>query len=343
MRNITLGKTGITVPQNAFGALPVQRVNLETAVEILRRAYDGGMRFFDTARAYSDSEEKLGVAFENIPREQIYIATKTAAKTPEEFWEQLETSLRLLKTDYIDIYQFHCVGQCYAPGDGTGMYECMLEAKAQGKIRHIGVTAHKIEVAMECVKSGLYETMQFPFSYLSSQKEIDLVNACKENNVGFIAMKGLAGGLIHRSDAIMAYMMQFDNVLPIWGVQKMSELEEWLSYMEETPVMTEEITAYIKKEQDELSGEFCRGCGYCMPCPAGIMINQCARMSLMLRRAPSKAWLTEEMQSEMKKIENCLHCGRCKTKCPYELDTPTLLEKNYEDYKKVLAGEVKVD
>lgn len=341
MREITLGSTGITTRQNAFGALPIQRDEKDTAVAILRRAYEGGMTFFDTARAYSDSEEKVGEAFHGM-REKVYIATKTAAKTPEQFWEQLETSLRMLQTDYIDLYQFHCVGQCYKPGDGTGMYECMLEAKAQGKIRHIGVTAHNIEIAMECVQSGLYETMQFPFSYLSSEKEIALVQACKEANMGYIAMKGLAGGLIHDSKAAMAFMTQFDNVLPIWGVQRMSELEEWLAFMDETPEYTDEIRAFVEKEKLELAGDFCRGCGYCMPCPVGIQINNCARMSLMLRRAPSKAWLTKEMQAEMMKIENCLHCGACASKCPYELNTPELLAKNLADYKKVLAGEVTV-
>lgn len=341
MREITLGSTGITVPQNGFGALPVQRVDQETAVKLLRKAYEGGMRFFDTARAYSDSEEKVGEAFEGI-RENIYIATKTAAKTPEQFWEQLETSLKNLRTDYIDIYQFHCADQCYVPGDGTGMYEAMLEAKAQGKIRHIGITAHKIGVAQESIKCGYYETLQFPFSYISTHQEIELVKECKEHNMGFIAMKGLAGGLINQSKPAMAFMTQFDNVIPIWGIQREKELDEWLAFMDETPQMDDEITAYIEKEKQELVGDFCRGCGYCMPCPAGIMINQCARMSLMLRRAPSKAWLTPQMQAEMKKIEGCKHCGACKKKCPYELDTPTLLEKNYEDYKKVLAGEVEV-
>ena len=221
MRNITLGKTGITTPQNAFGALPVQRADLDTAVAIIRRAYEGGMTFFDTARAYSDSEIKLGVAFEGM-REKVFIASKTMARTPEKFWEDLETTLTNLKTDYLDLYQFHCVDQVFAPGDGTGMYECMLEAKKQGKIRHIGVTAHKIQVAMDCVASGLYETMQFPFSYLASEKEMDLLKACKEANMGFIAMKGLAGGLINNSKAAMDFMNQFDNVLPIWGIQKMS-------------------------------------------------------------------------------------------------------------------------
>ncbi len=341
MRQITLGSTGITVPQNAFGALPIQRVSMEMAVKLLRRAYEGGMRFFDTARAYSDSEVKVGEAFDGM-REKVFIATKTGAKTPEEVRAQVETSLKNLRTDYIDIYQFHCADQCYRPGDGTGMYECMEELKKEGKIRHIGITAHKLYIAEEAVESGLYETLQYPFSYLSSEKEIALVKKCKEANMGFIAMKGLAGGLINRSEAAMAFMSQFDNALPIWGIQKEKELEEWLSYMAETPTMNEELTAYIEKEQKELTGEFCRGCGYCMPCPAGIMINQCARMSLMLRRAPSKAWLTPQMQAEMKKIEVCLHCNQCMKKCPYELNTPKLLKKNYEDYKKVLAGEVKV-
>lgn len=341
MRQITLGSTGITVPQNAFGALPIQRVSTEMAVKLLRRAYEGGMRFFDTARAYSDSEVKVGEAFDGM-REKVFIATKTGAKTPEEVRAQVETSLKNLRTDYIDIYQFHCADQYYRPGDGTGMYECMEELKKEGKIRHIGITAHKLYIAEEAVESGLYETLQYPFSYLSSEKEIALVKKCKEANMGFIAMKGLAGGLINRSEAAMAFMSQFDNALPIWGIQKEKELEEWLSYMAETPTMNEELTAYIEKEQKELTGEFCRGCGYCMPCPAGIMINQCARMSLMLRRAPSKAWLTPQMQAEMKKIEVCLHCNQCMKKCPYELNTPELLKKNYEDYKKVLAGEVKV-
>ena len=341
MKQITLGTTGITVCQNAFGALPIQRVSLDEAVAILQRAYEGGIRFFDTARAYSDSEEKVGAAFDGI-REQLYIASKTMAKTPEEFWQQLETSLKNLRTDYIDLYQFHCVDQCYRPGDGTGMYECMLEAKKQGKIRHIGVTAHKLAVAMECIESGLYETLQFPFSYLSSEKDVTLVKACEKANMGFIAMKGLAGGLIHDSKAAMAFMTQFDNVLPIWGVQKMEELEEWLAFMEETPAYDEEISAFVEKEKKELSGDFCRGCGYCMPCPVGILINNCARMSLMLRRAPSKNWLTKEMQAEMAKIEDCLNCQQCMKKCPYELNTPELLRKNLADYRKVLAGEVNV-
>lgn len=342
MKSVTLGSTSITVVQNAFGALPIQRISASQAAALVRRAYEGGMRFFDTARAYSNSEEKLGLALEGYARDSYYLASKTAAVTPEAFYRDLETSLSLLKTDYLDIYQFHCADRAFAPGDGTGMYECMQQAKREGKIRHIGITAHKLQVAFDAVDSGLYETLQFPLSYLSGEQELALVRRCREANMGFIAMKGLAGGLITRADAAMAFMQQFDNVLPIWGIQRENELDDWLGFMHGAPALTDEMRAFIAREQRELAGDFCRGCGYCMPCPAGIMINQCARMSLMLRRAPSQAWLTDEMQAEMRKIEGCLHCSQCVQKCPYQLDTPALLQKNYEDYKKVLAGEVTV-
>lgn len=339
MKTIVLGTTGITTPQNAFGALPLQRCTEEEAIALLRRAYEGGMTFFDTARAYSNSEERVGKAFEGM-RDKVWIASKTMARTPEDFWRDLDTSLSLLKTDHIDIYQLHCVPQCYRPDDGTGMYECLLEAKRQGKIRHIGVTAHLIAVAEEIAESGLYETLQFPLSYLATEREIELVRTCEKNNMGFIAMKGLAGGLLTDSKACMAFMTQFDNVVPIWGVQHMSELEEWLSFMDETPSITPEIEAFFEKERAELQGEFCRGCGYCMPCTVDIPINNCARMSLMIRRAPSQAWLSEEWQDNMALIEECTECGSCKERCPYGLDVPELLRKNYEDYKKIVAGEI---
>ena len=340
MKNIVLGKTGIVTPQNAFGALPVQRVDMATAVKLLRKAYEGGMTFFDTARAYSDSEEKLGEAFDGM-RDKIFIASKTQAKTPEVFWQHLETTLKNLRTDYLDIYQLHCASQCYKPGDGTGMYEAMLEAKKQGKIRHIGITAHLIGVAEEIVESGLYETLQFPFSYLANEREIALVEATEKAGMGFIAMKGLAGGLLTDSNACMAFMSQY-NALPIWGIQREEELDEWLSFFEKDAVMTDEIRAFIEEERKSLMGDFCRGCGYCMPCTVGIQINNCARMSQLIRRSPSKNFLSEEWQQNMLKIDECVDCGLCKSKCPYGLDTPNLLRKNLADYKDILSGKTKI-
>ena len=334
MVEVTLGSTGMTVNKNGFGALPIQRISDEDAVYLVRKAYEGGITFFDTARCYTDSEKKVGMALEGI-RDKVLIATKTMAGTVEEFWEDLGTSLEYLRTDYIDLYQFHNPSFCPKPGDGTGLYEAILEAKAQGKVRHIGITNHRLAVANEAIDSGLYETLQFPFCYLATDKDLELVSRCREANMGFIAMKALSGGLINNSRAAYVYLAQFDNVLPIWGVQREKELDEFLSYVQEPPVMTKELEELIARDREQLQGEFCRGC---MPCPVGIDICNSARMSLMIRRAPSQAQLTPEAQAQMKLIEQCLHCGQCKGKCPYGLDTPSLLEKNLKDYLEILDG-----
>ncbi|HIU67550.1 MAG TPA: aldo/keto reductase [Candidatus Caccomorpha excrementavium] len=334
---VVLGKTGLTVNKNGFGALPVQRVSKKEAVYLLQKAFYNGINYFDTARVYSDSEEKLGAAFE-YTRERIVISTKTAAQDAAGMRRDLEESLRRLKTDYIDIYQFHNPAFCPKPGDGSGLYEEALKAKEEGKIRHIGITNHRLAVAKEAIDSGLYETLQFPFSYLASDKDLEVVKQCGEAGMGFIAMKGLAGGLIHNSACAYAYMAQpqFAHVAPIWGIQRESELDEFLSYQECPPQPDDLMRAEIEKDREELSGGFCRGCGYCMPCPVGIEINNCARMSLMLRRAPKEGWLSPAWQEKMKRIEDCLHCGQCMKKCPYGLNTPQLLAKNYEDYKTFL-------
>ena len=341
MDRVTLGKTGITVCRNGFGALPIQRIGKEDAAYLIRKAYENGVEFFDTARSYSNSEEKLGYGTQSF-RNKIYIATKTAAKRGEDLKKDLETSLSLLNTDYVDIYQFHNPSFCPKPGDGTGLYEAMLEAKKEGKIRHIGITNHRLGVAKEAIESGLYETLQFPFSYISGEKELELVKMCKERGMGFIAMKGLAGGLLNNSKACYAFMSQFDNVLPIWGVQRERELDEWLSYNDNPPLLDKELESVIENDRKELSGDFCRGCGYCMPCPMGIRISECARMIQMIRRSPSSNQLSQEGQEMMAAIHNCVKCGKCMDKCPYSLPIPTLLEKNLEDYEAILEGRISV-
>ena len=333
-----LGKTNLEVNKNGFGALPIQRRNMKDSVEILLHAYENGIDFYDTAHFYTDSEEKLGNAFEDV-RENIYLASKTAAETPEVFWSDLETSLKSLKTDYLDLYQFHNIS--FTPKDDDELFKAMLQAKEDGMVNHIGITTHKITFAHEAIESGLYETLQYPFSYLSGSEEIDLVNKCRQLDVGFIAMKAMGGGLIKNSKASYAFLNQFDNVLPIWGIQKISELDEFLSYDEST-FLNDSLKAEIEKDKNELGEDFCRGCGYCMPCPEGIKINTCARMSLWVRRFPTEPHLTEEWQQIMAKSEDCIECYSCVDNCPYELDIPRLLKENYEDYKNILSGKTKV-
>lgn len=334
-----LGKTNLEVNKNGFGALPIQRRNMADSIKILKTAYENGINFYDTAHFYTDSEEKIGNAFKDIDREDIYLATKSGAETVEDFWSDLETSLKSMKTDYLDLHQFHNISFC--PKADDELYKAMLEAKDNGMINHIGITTHKITHAHEALNSGLYETLQYPFSYLSGDEEIKLVEKCKQLDVGFIAMKAMGGGLLKNSKASFAYINQFDNVLPIWGIQKLEELEEFLGYDENT-ILTDDLKAVIEKDKNELGENFCRGCGYCMPCPEGINISLCARMSLWIRRFPTEPYLTEEYQEMMEKTKNCMECYACVDNCPYELDIPELLKENYADYRNVLSGNVKL-
>jgi predicted aldo/keto reductase-like oxidoreductase len=336
MISAELGRTGLTVNKDAFGALPVQRVDMRTAAVILRKALDSGINFFDTARAYSDSEEKIGESIIS-ERNRFILATKTLAQTAEGFWKDLETSLSKLKTDHIDIYQFHNPGFVPRPGDRTGLYEAMLAAKKQGKIRFIGISNHRQHVAREAVESGLYDTLQFPFNYLSNEDEINLVRLYAEKNVGFIAMKALSGGLITDIGAARSWLAQFPNVIPIWGIQRENELDALAAVMNRGAELGAGEKQRIENDRAELSGSFCRSCAYCMPCPVGIEISTCARIVLMIRRMPSARFLSEEWRKEMAKIKDCLHCGHCTSHCPYGLDTPGLLAKNYGEYQKMLA------
>ena len=206
------------------------------------------------------------------------------------------------------------------------------EAKKRGWIGHIGVTTHRVKVAEECIDSGLFETVQFPFSYISAERDLALAARAKEANVGYIAMKGLAGGLLTNVRACHAFMKQYDNVVPIWGVQELGQLEQWLQVAEEDPDLDEELEAFIARERKELSGSFCRSCGYCMPCPMGIEIRNCARMNMLLRRSPWQQYMTDEWYAKMHKIEDCIGCRSCASKCPYQLDTPNLLKYMLKDY-----------
>lgn len=333
MEKIRLGRTNLMVSRVGFGALPIQRVSLEGAKRLLRKAYDNGINFFDTARGYSDSEEKIGCALAGV-RSDIIIATKTHAKDKKSLFNDLETSLKMMKTDYIDIYQLHNPPQLPDPNDPDSLYSGLIEARKKGMVRYIGISNHRHILALEAVKSGLYDTIQFPLSSLSSYEDLELVHEAKKHGIGFIAMKPLSGGLITKAASAFAFLSQFDNVVPIWGIQRESELDEFIGLEENPPLLDEHMQKVIERDREELKGAFCRGCGYCLPCPADIPIPMAARMSLLLRRSPYRNFLTDEWSKQMERIENCIECGHCRNNCPYGLDTPALLKAMLRDYRE---------
>lgn len=333
MDKIKLGRTNLMVTRSGFGALPVQRVSFDEAKNILRKAYDNGINFFDTARAYSDSEEKIGYSLSDV-RKDIIIATKSHAVDKKTLLEHLQISLQNLKTDYIDILQLHNPGILPDPENPEGIYAGLLEAKKRGLVRFIGITNHKIKNAMEAAASGLYDTIQFPLSSLSADTDLRLIEECRKGNLGLIAMKALSGGLITNASSAFAFLRQFDNVVPIWGIQRESELDEFISLEKNPPPLDESMWSIINKDRAELSGDFCRGCGYCLPCPVGIEIPTSARITLLLNRAPYQGFLEDSFKEKMELINTCIECGHCKNHCPYKLDTPNLLKRELESYTK---------
>jgi aryl-alcohol dehydrogenase-like predicted oxidoreductase/Pyruvate/2-oxoacid:ferredoxin oxidoreductase delta subunit len=338
MQTTTLGRTGLTVSRTGFGALPIQRVDFETARTILRKAHAAGITFFDTARGYSDSEEKLGYALADV-RDEIVLATKSSgALDRASLMERLAISLDKLKTDHVDILQLHNPSVLPDPDDPESLYAGLLEAREKGMTRFIGITNHRLDNALMAARSGLYDTVQFPLSAISSDEDLQLADVCREENVGLIAMKALSGGLLTNARLAFAALRRYENVVPIWGIQRESELDEFLALEADPPVMDDAMRAEIEEEKEALSGDFCRGCGYCLPCPAEIPIPMAARMSFLLRRAPSARFLTPEWQEKMHRIEDCQDCGHCRDNCPYGLDTPALLEKMLEEYDQFLAA-----
>ena len=334
MEKVRLGCTELYVTKTAFGALPIQRLTKADAAKLVRRAYESGINYFDTANMYSDSEEKLSMALKDV-REKVIISTKSGATDKKGAMAHIEQSLRHL--GYIDLFQFHNPAQLPDISDPNGAFAAALEMKEKGYIRHIGITNHRHHIAKAAIESGNFETLQFPFCHLATEVDMELVALCKKADMGFIAMKGLSGGLLTNAEACYAFMQQYENVVPIWGIQREEELDQWLDITARNVTMTDELRAAIEADRKELSGSFCRGCGYCMPCPAGIEINNSARMNMLLRRSPYKPYLSDEWHEKMHRIENCLHCGQCASRCPYGLDTPSLLQYMLKDYDEFYA------
>jgi aryl-alcohol dehydrogenase-like predicted oxidoreductase len=339
MQKTVFGKTALTVGRTGFGCIPIQRISYEESTALLQYAYENGVTLYDTANGYTTSEDRIGRALHHV-RDKIVLCTKSGAQTPDNLMEHIENSLRMLRTDYIDVFQFHNPSFVPRTEGEDGLYACALKAKEQGKIRHIGITAHSKDNAKTAALSGLYDTLQYPLSYLSSDEELALIDLCREHNIGVLAMKSLCGGLIGNAKAAFAFLRQYENVIPIWGMQKMIELDEFLLYEEEPPLLDSDLQKAIEADKAELKGSFCRCCGYCLPCPAGIPINNAARITFLAKRAVKEYWLSEEWQKNMRLIDNCTGCGHCKQHCPYGLDVPVLLKAQQAEFFKLVAADV---
>jgi len=337
METTRLGRTGLRVSRTAFGALPIQRVDFETARAILRKAYEGGITFYDTARGYSDSEAKLAYALGDV-RDQIVLATKASgARNRDDVLRCIETSLETLGTDHVDLLQLHNPRALPDPDDPSSLYRGLIEAREQGMAHYIGLSNHRRDLAEQAVRSGLYDTLQFPLSAISSDEDLKLPALCAEHDVGLIAMKAMSGGLLSDSRVAFAALRRFPNLVPIWGIQRTSELDEFLALEADPPALDEALVAAIERNRTELAGDFCRGCGYCLPCSVEIPINMAARISFLMRRSPSARFLEPAFEEQMMRINDCIECGLCKERCPYELDVPALLKRQLAEYLE-LAG-----
>jgi uncharacterized protein len=338
MRYVKFGKTGMTVSELGFGCIPIIRLDVDTAVEVLRRAFDRGITFYDTANAYRDSEDKIGRAFDGM-RKKVVLATKTLRRDAKGAAKQIENSLRMLRTDYIDLYQLHQIAQekdwnaVTAPG---GALEAVVKARKEGKIRWIGVTSHNLSMALKLVNTGLFSSIQFPFNFIEDAGKDELLPAARERDLGVLAMKPFAGGMIHNAGVVFKFLRQYPEVLPIPGYDSVESVEEVVSIYREPNVVTPEDLRLMDHYRLELGKEFCRRCEYCQPCLKGVMITMAMGYRIIASRM-SPAVSVEFAKAAMESVKLCDDCGICLERCPYELPIQDMLKRNYDLYEKHVA------
>ena len=337
MEQIVFGRTGLKVSRTGFGGIPIQRISYDESTAILRRAYDSGINLYDTANFYTTSEDRIGVALSDV-RKSIVLCTKSGGQDVETLLQHLDNSLMKLRTDYIDVFQFHLPPFVPRPNGEDGLYEAAVKAQREGKIRYIGISCHKKHLGLEAAESGLYDVLQFPFSHISSDEEMAITKVAEKNNVGLLGMKALCGGILTNAKAAFVFLRQYKNIVPIWGIERLRELEEFIAYENNPPVFDEEIREAIRIDREELSSEFCRGCGYCLPCPAKIPIPMATRMKFLLGRMFAPVFLTDQWQQNMRRIDNCTNCRQCIPRCPYSLDIPRLLKEHQKSFNEILAS-----
>lgn len=328
MEYITLGKTGLKISRVGFGGIPIQRVDAEDSKKLMQAVVDNGINFIDTARAYTVSEELIGNALMGM-RDKFVIATKSMARTADAMRKDIETSLKNLKTDYIDIYQIHNVTMeqlAVVCGEG-GALEALNEAKRQGKIGHIGLTAHSLEVFEYATTLDFVETLMFPYNIVETQGE-KIIKKCRENNIGFICMKPLAGGALENANLAMRFIAANENVdVVIPGMYCEREVEENVNAVcDKSPLSQNELDE-IDKIRRELGTNFCRRCNYCQPCAAGINISGVFLFGGYLERYGLEEWARARYATLPNKASACIECGACEARCPYNLPIREMLKK----------------
>jgi len=322
MEKMRLGRTEMMVSKLGFGGIPIQRISEDAAVAIVKRCLELGITFLDTANAYTTSEERIGKAIEGRKRDEVIIATKSTSRSREGVSDHLRLSLEHLGVEYIDLYQFHQVGDFESLEivlDPNGPMAVVEEAKKAGVVKHIGVTSHQIDVAKDLVKSDRFETMMFPFNFITSEPADELLPLCREHDVGFIAMKPLAGGMLDSVTISFKYLLQFPEVVTIPGIEKIHEIEEIAQVLDRPPELTEAERLEIQRLRDELGTKFCRRCDYCQPCTEGIPISTVMVSSSALNRLPPERLFTGMFADAVEKAVNCTDCGDCEERCPYHL------------------------
>lgn len=334
MEYITLGKTGLRVSRMGFGGIPIQKVDASVTHALMERLVQRGVNYIDTARGYTVSEQFLGEALEGGLREKFVIATKSMARTKEAMARDIDISLKNLRTDYIDLYQIHNpslaeLEQVLAPG---GALEALMEAKAAGKIRHLGLTAHMAAVFERALELDWVETVMFPYNIVETQDE-ELMAKCREKNVGFICMKPMAGGALEDARLALRFIRQNENVsVVIPGMYDIREIDENLSAMEDISALTSDELAKIETIRKELGTQFCRRCNYCQPCTAGISISGIFVLEGYLQRYGLGDWAQKRYDALNKKAGDCIGCGACEKRCPYQLPIRQMLARCKQEF-----------
>jgi len=339
MRYVIFGKTGMKISELGFGGIPLIRLNKETAVNVLRRAYDRGITFYDTANMYLDSEEKIGTAFQGM-RDRVIIASKSLKRDAAGMTEHVEKTLKRLQTDYIDLYQLHQVAKeadwesVMAPG---GAMEALLKARDQGKVLHIGLTSHSLSMAIRAVKTDLFSSIQFPFNFIEIAAKDELFKIANENNIGILAMKPFAGGMIDNADIAFKFLRQHPDVIPIPGFDSVAAVDQVVSFYDNENRVAQSDLDLMERYRTELGKQFCRRCEYCQPCPNGVMITPAMGYRVIASRM-SPAVAVQFSRLPMESVLKCDACGACVEKCPYELPIPDLLKSFYDLYEQHRKG-----